>query len=185
MLLKSFSIFLKFLSIYITGILCKHAIRVLTINEVFILPTQYILNRWTKYAKRGFYCEKREINDNETSKAQCARISGKVTSLALKCSVSKDLLDDLEKAIDKLDQEADTTLNQRPAEPCVVSRVSTECETDILKGKVSIGAPEVIKGPKKKREDVLEKKGKKKKTTNRKGKTPNSKIHYFPSHFYS
>ena len=185
MLLKSFSIFLKFLSIYITGILCKHAIWVLTINEVFILPTQYILNRWTKYAKMGFYCEKWKINDNETSKAQCARISRKATSLALKCSVSKDLLDDLEKAIDKLDQEADTTLNQRPAEPCVVSRVSTECETDILKGKVSIGAPEVIKGPKKKREDVLEKKGKKKKTTNRKGKTPNSKIHYFPSHFYS
>ena len=84
-----------------------------------------------------------------------------------------------------MDQEADTTLNQRHAEPCVVSRVSTECETDILKGKVSIRAPEVIKGPKKKRENVLEKKGKKKKTTNRKGKTPNSKIHYFPSHFYS
>ena len=68
----------------------------------------------------------------------------------------------------KLDQEADTTLNQRPAEPCVVSWVSTECETDILKGKVSIRAPEVIKGPKKKREDVLEKKGEKKKTTNKK-----------------
>ena len=165
MLLKSFSIFLKFLSIYITGILCKHAIRVLTINEVFILPTQY---RWTKYAERGFYCEKRKINDNETSKAQCARISRKATSLALKCSVSKDLLDDLEKAIDKLDQEAYSTLNQRHVEPCVVSRVSTKCETNILKGKVSIRAPEVIKGPKKKREDVLEKKGKKKKTTNQK-----------------
>ena len=140
----------------------------MTINEVFILPTQYILNRWTKYAKRGFYCEKRQINDNETSKAQCARISGKVTSLALKCSVSNDLLDDLEKAIDKLDQEADTTLNQRHAEPCVVSRVSTECETDILKGKVSIRAPEVIKGPKKKREDVLEKKGKKRRLQTKK-----------------
>ena len=67
-----------------------------------------------------------------------------------------------------MDQEADTTLNQRHAEPCVVSRVSTECETDILKGKVSIRAPEVIKGPKKKREDVLEKKGKKKKTDKKK-----------------
>ena len=133
--------------------------------------------------KGGFYCEKRQINDNETSKAQCARISGKVTSLALKCSVSNDLLDDLEKAIDKLDQEEHTTLNQRPAEPCVVSRVCTECETDILKGKVSIRDPEVIKGRKKKREDVLEMKGKEKKTTNEKGIAPNSKIHFFPISF--
>jgi len=84
-----------------------------------------------------------------------------------------------------LDQEAYTTLNQRHVEPCVVSRVSTKCETNILKGKVSIRAPEVIKGPKKKREDVLEKKGKKKKTTNKKGTTTNSKMHLFPSHFYS
>ena len=55
----------------------------------------------------------------------------------------------------------------------------------ILKGKISIRALEVIKGPKKKREDVLEKKGKKKKTTNKKGTTTNSKMHLFPSHFYS
>jgi hypothetical protein len=37
---------------FIVGILCKHAIRVFNINEVFVLPTQYILRRWTKYAKR-------------------------------------------------------------------------------------------------------------------------------------
>ena len=125
------------------------------------------MNRWTKYAKRGFCIEKQE-SEKESLNTRAARISRKATSLALKCSVSNDLLDDLEKAIDKLDQEAYSTLNQRHVEPCVVSRVSTKCETNILKGKVSIRAPEVIKGPKKKREDVLEKKGKKKKTTNQK-----------------
>ena len=55
----------------------------------------------------------------------------------------------------------------------------------ILKGKISIRALEVIKGPKKKREDVLEKKGKEKKTTNEKGIAPNSKIHFLPSHLNS
>ena len=80
-------------------------LRVLNINEVFILPRQYILHRWKKYAKRGFCYEKKQIDDNETSKAQAARISRKATLIALKCSVSKDLLDDLKRAIDKLDQE--------------------------------------------------------------------------------
>jgi hypothetical protein len=43
---------------YIVGILCRHALRVFNIIEVFILPSHYILNRWTKYAKREFYCKK-------------------------------------------------------------------------------------------------------------------------------
>nr|XP_015649995.1 protein FAR1-RELATED SEQUENCE 5-like [Oryza sativa Japonica Group] len=34
------------------GILCKHALRVFNMNEVFTMPSQYILNRWTKYAKK-------------------------------------------------------------------------------------------------------------------------------------
>ncbi|KAM0894334.1 hypothetical protein ACQ4PT_024510 [Festuca glaucescens] len=34
------------------GLLCKHALRVFNINEVITLPSQYILHRWTKYAKR-------------------------------------------------------------------------------------------------------------------------------------
>jgi hypothetical protein len=53
-------------------------------NEVFILPTQYILNRWTKYAKRDFYFEKKQISDNETLRTHAARISRKATSVALK-----------------------------------------------------------------------------------------------------
>jgi hypothetical protein len=91
--------------------LCKHALRVFNINEVFIFPAQYILNRWTQYAKREFYCEKAQINPNETSKTQVARISQKATSIALKCLVSKEILDDLERSIDKLDLEADNSLS--------------------------------------------------------------------------
>lgn len=148
--------------------MCKHAIRVFTINEVFILPSQYILNRWSKYAKREFYCEKRQIIENETSKAQAALIARKATSIALKCSVSKELLDNLERKIDQLDLEADTTLNQRLGKSCGVPQSCNEYDTNILKGKVSIRLPEVIEGAKKKREDVLEKKTEKKKKTTKK-----------------
>jgi hypothetical protein len=37
---------------YLIGILCNHTFKVLSMYNVFILPSQYILNRWTNYAKR-------------------------------------------------------------------------------------------------------------------------------------
>ncbi|WVZ64636.1 hypothetical protein U9M48_014130 [Paspalum notatum var. saurae] len=154
------------------GLLCKHTLRVLNINEVFILPTQYILNRWTKYAKRDFYSQRKPISEDETLKTRAAHISRKATSVALKCSGSKELLDNLEKAISKLDLEADNALSQRPAKSSGVSQSSNAYADDILKGKVSIRVPEVIKGKKDKRTNVLEmktgKKGKNTKTAKKK-----------------
>jgi hypothetical protein len=81
------------------------------VNDVFILPSQYILNRWTKYAKRGFYIDEKE-SEKENSKAHAARLSRMATSLALKCSVSIPLLDELEKALHKLELEADDSLRK-------------------------------------------------------------------------
>jgi hypothetical protein len=62
-------------------------------------------------------CKKRILHrekgaQNENLNTQAARISRKATSVALKCSVSKEFLDDLEKTIDKLDLEADNSLNK-------------------------------------------------------------------------
>jgi len=65
------------------------------------------------------------------------RISRNATSIALKCSFSKDLLDDLERAIDKLGQEADNSLSQRPTQPSGVSHSCIEYAGDMLKGKIS------------------------------------------------
>jgi hypothetical protein len=138
--------------------LCKHALRVFNINEVFILPTQYILNRWTKYAKREFYCEKAQINPNETSKTQVARISRKATSNALKCSVSKEILDDLERSVDKLYLEANNSLSQRATTHCELPQSCNVHDPEILR------APQMLKGSKNKRaKSVLEKKQWKKK----------------------
>ena len=66
------------------GILCKHALKVFNMKDVFILPSQYILNRWTKYAKRGFIIEKQR-NENADLKSQAARIARKATSWILFC----------------------------------------------------------------------------------------------------
>jgi zinc finger SWIM domain-containing protein 3 len=56
-----FSIHIHDLTCIFVGILCKHAFKVFNMNDVFILPAQYILNRWIKYAKRGFYIDKKEM----------------------------------------------------------------------------------------------------------------------------
>jgi hypothetical protein len=58
--------------------------------------------------KEDFVLTKKR-NDNENLKSYAARLSRMATSLALKCSVSKPLLEDLEKALLKLDLQADTS----------------------------------------------------------------------------
>ena len=114
------------------------------------MPSQYILNRWTKYAKRGFNADK-QGSEKETLKTHAARISRKATSIALKCSVSKELLDDLEKAINNLDLEADSSLSKMQEKTCEVPLYSNGCVVDTLNGAISIRVPWVVKGPKSRR----------------------------------
>ncbi|KAM0890258.1 hypothetical protein ACQ4PT_027095 [Festuca glaucescens] len=148
------------------GLLCKHALRVFNINEVFTLPSQYILHRWTKYAKRG-YSSNNQDSPQETLQTCAARISRKATAVALKCSVSEELLVELEKAIDMLDLEADESLSQRgPAKPESVRMNSNMSGEDVTNANISFKVPQAIKGPMVKRaKDALEKKGTKKAKT--------------------
>jgi hypothetical protein len=93
---------------------------------------------------------------------QAACISRKATYVALKCSPSKELFDDLEKSIDKLDLEADNSISKVQEKANEVPPILTECCTDTLTGKISFKAP-LVKGPKNKGSTIsLEK---------RKGKT--------------
>jgi hypothetical protein len=50
-----------------SGILCKHVFKVFNMKDVFILPSHYILNRWTIYTKGGFYIEKQGIKKENLS----------------------------------------------------------------------------------------------------------------------
>lgn len=161
------------MTIYHAGILCKHALKVLNANNVFNLPPQYIMGRWTKYAKRGFYVYKQE-SGRESNKTLAARISRLATSIALKCSVSKELLHDLEKSMQNLDLEADAYLNKMKEKSDEVPLVSTVCPTDPLKGKISFKIPHVVKTAKQKRlPNVLEKgTGKRRKSAKKKGTDP-------------
>ena len=80
------------------------------------------------------------------------------TSTALKCSVSKELLHDLEKDMQNLDLEADAYLNKMKEKSDEVPLVSTVCARDPLKGKISFKIPHVVKTAKKKRlPNVLDK----------------------------
>jgi hypothetical protein len=103
------------------------------VNDIFILPSQYILRTWTKYAKREFYIKKQGIEE-ESLKTHATRISRKATSIALKCSKSKELLDILEKAMDKLDMDADNSLSKMEEQSNEAPLVLTNFETYTFKG---------------------------------------------------
>lgn len=91
-------------------------------------------------------------------KAHAARLSQKATSLALKCSLSKPLLNELEKALDKLDLEADDSLSKMRESEVEVPLVSDECGTGTGNGTISFRVPQAVKGAKSKRaKNVVEK----------------------------
>jgi hypothetical protein len=142
-------------------------------NGVYSLPSQYLLPRWTKYSKSGFYIESKQGSEEGDLNAQAALISRQATSLALKCSSSKELLDKIQKAMHYLNLEADTYLSERHEKSKEISPIPNECVRDPLNGVISFRIPPVIKGPKETRfKNVLEKNpGKKrKKATQKKGR---------------
>jgi hypothetical protein len=87
-------------------------------------------------------------NDNENLKSYATRLSRMATSLAFKCSVSKPLLEDLEKALLKLDLHADTSLSEMRENDGYV--VSIEPAIDIVNNNVTFRVPQVVKGAKSK-----------------------------------
>jgi hypothetical protein len=136
-------------------------------NNVFMLPSQYVLNRWTKYAKRGFYIEKMG-KEKENLKAHAARLSRMATSLALKCSMSKPLLDDLERTLEKLELEADHSLDKMEETEFPV--IPNDRNIQTVNSKISFRVPQVVKGAKSKRsKNAVEKNTRKK----RKGSSNN------------
>ena len=68
-------------------------------------------------------------------KTHAACISRKATSLALKCSVSKELLVQLEKAIDNLDLEVDNSLS-KVQEKTDEGKYENTCCTYLTKGDI-------------------------------------------------
>ena len=138
-------------------------------NGVYTLPSQYILPRWTKYAKTGFYIEKQGTEKGDL-KTQATLISRQATSHALKCSPSKELLDKLQKAIHNLNLEADTYLSEMHEKSKEVPPVPNESVREPIHGVISFKIPQVIKGPKNTRfKNAIEKKAGKKKGAQKKG----------------
>uniref|UniRef100_A0ACD6AMH5 Uncharacterized protein n=1 Tax=Avena sativa TaxID=4498 RepID=A0ACD6AMH5_AVESA len=145
------------------GILCKHIQKVFTCCNIITLPSHYILNRWTKYAKREIFISKPSINDSLES--MFAHTSRKMMSLALKCKTSKDVLSYLNDGIDKLALEAGELLSKLNLDEVDDPESSAESNEDTAKTALPFKAPKRVKGPMQKRsKDVLEgaKKGKKK-----------------------
>ncbi|XP_015697932.1 uncharacterized protein LOC107305293 [Oryza brachyantha] len=94
------------------------------------------------------------------------------TSVALKCCISEEILDDLEKSINKLDLETDNYLSKMQEKSCEVPQ--QQQVTNTLNGAISFGVPRMVKGPKTRRsKDPVEQK-KRKRSAKNKGEDPNS-----------
>jgi hypothetical protein len=125
----------------------------------YIICLHNILSIWTKYAKSGFYIETKQGSEEGDLNAQATLISRQATSLALKCSSSKELLDKIQNAMHDLNSEADTYLSERHYEKSnEISLTPNECVLDPINGVISFRILPVIKGPKETRfKNVLEK----------------------------
>lgn len=97
------------------GILCMHALKVLNNNNILYLPPQYILKRWTKYAKDGPPSDRHQsVVDSglqESLSLRYSRVCHKAIAVAVKSALSKDALDILEHGLDRLIAEMENLLH--------------------------------------------------------------------------
>ncbi|XP_040367112.1 protein FAR1-RELATED SEQUENCE 9 isoform X2 [Rosa chinensis] len=99
------------------GILCRHALKVSDINNVTVLPTQYILKRWTREAKKGIVVSN-NISGGTSENIKSARLlrlselmheGNSVYDIAsLSCSGTKIVKELLVKAMKRLEKDKET-----------------------------------------------------------------------------
>ncbi|KAJ4766501.1 FAR1-related sequence 3 [Rhynchospora pubera] len=78
------------------GILCMHALKVLNNNNILYLPGQYILKRWSKYAKDESENDALAVRGSENG-----RVWRKLVELMVKSSFCKEILGIVENGLDK------------------------------------------------------------------------------------
>ena len=154
--------------------LCKHIMRVYNYNNIFILPPQYICNRWTKYAKKRYLSHEKN-RSKQTLASRCAYLSRKMISVALKCSNSEKAVEYMENSFDKWASEIEDLLSQISLDDGEVPQCPLECTEDVTKTRVSFRVPTYLKGPMTKRKkNVLERENKRpNKNTRKRGKATN------------
>jgi zinc finger SWIM domain-containing protein 3 len=98
-----------------TGILCAHGLKVLDLMNVKILPTHYVLKRWTREARNGSILDRqgRKVVENPKLDAQLRYkyLSHKFLNLAYKAASSSECCLFLDNALDCLGTQLEDKLN--------------------------------------------------------------------------
>lgn len=98
------------------GLLCSHALRVLVVNNVNMIPVQYILRRWTKKAKEGLhtYFEPSSSNKKSNRSLCFSELNHMAHTVFYKASMSfegtKIVKEKLREALEQIEKHM-TTLN--------------------------------------------------------------------------
>jgi hypothetical protein len=115
-------------------------------NSIIMLPPKYILSRWTKYAKRGSFSNNKQHQHDDLA-THSALLSRKMISVALKCAVSKKVLQHLDDGFDKLTLEVDNLLSQVNLNKKEAPQCFLKCTQEVAKERISFRVPPHIKGP--------------------------------------
>ena len=98
-----------------TGILCAHGLKVLDLMNIKILPTHYVLKRWTKAARNGSVQDKEGMNvitnPKLESQLRYKNMSHKFHNLAYKVAHSPECCLMVENALDCLGTQLEDKLN--------------------------------------------------------------------------
>jgi zinc finger SWIM domain-containing protein 3 len=108
-----------------TGLLCAHGLKVLDLMNIKLLPSHYILKRWTREARNGSIQDRegRNVVENPKREAQIRYkfLSHKFHNLADKAASSQECCVLLENALDCLAIQLEEKLNISTSvvnEPC-------------------------------------------------------------------
>lgn len=116
------------------GLLCMHALKVFSHNNILHLPTRYILKRWTKYDTLKVMPENFRVSAEtglrDPLMEQYDRVWRKAVSIILKSVCSEDALQIFENEINRLNVEVGNFLREVPQ-----NRETNEEDTGVVGGK--------------------------------------------------
>ncbi|KAJ0978291.1 hypothetical protein J5N97_013765 [Dioscorea zingiberensis] len=72
------------------GILCAHALKVLNLNNIFQIPSQYILKRWTKDAKVGIICHENVVEAKDSFGLRRSKLMNKAAFVVSKAMMTEE-----------------------------------------------------------------------------------------------
>lgn len=98
------------------GILCSHSLKVLNVKNIFRIPEQYVLKRWTRSAKQGVEVKGNSAGDNMDEKSRrlhSRNLMYKALNVITKSVATEETREIVERHLDLALQQTENSLQRR------------------------------------------------------------------------